>query len=236
MTRRDPEASRGGSNAIQWVKGDLRTGEGIATALQGVEAVVHTASDPIHAPGTDIEGTRRLVSAARDAHVSHFLFVSIAGIDRIPLAYYRAKLACERIVSDSGVPHSILRATQFHWFVDLQLHLLSRIPRLLPIPAGFRVQSIGTGDVALELCHGLAAGPRGRLPDIGGPELMTLKEAARAWLAVRRLNKSVFSIPIPGRTAAAFRAGYNTVPDRPRGTETWRAWLDRNVSVAPQLA
>jgi hypothetical protein len=65
---------------------------------------------------------------------------------------------------------------------------------------------------------------------------MTLEDAARTWLAVRRVNQRVLSIPIPGRTAAAFRSGYNTTPDRPRGTETWRAWLERNASAASPIA
>jgi uncharacterized protein YbjT (DUF2867 family) len=196
-----------------------------------MDTVVHAASDPRNAVAADVDGTRRLTTAAREAGVTHFVFVSIVGIDDIPLGYYRYKLAAERIIADSGVPYSILRSSQFHYFVDLLLRQAARIPFLLPVPAGFHVQSIGTADVAVELCKLVSAPPRGLLPDLAGPEAMTLTQAAQAWTQVRGLRKRVIPVPIPGRTAAAFRAGYNTAPDRPNGRQTWRSWLEREVSL-----
>src|SRR4051794_6980079 len=92
--------------------GDLATGAGVAEAARGAELVVHAASDTRRLGRSDLEQTRRLLAAARDAR--HLLFISIVGIDAIPYAYYRRKLACERAVAASGVPHTTLRATQFH--------------------------------------------------------------------------------------------------------------------------
>src|SRR5207244_2439574 len=112
-------APAGGS--LRWVTGDLSTGDGLAAAVDGMDAVVHAAGEPRNALAVDVDGTRRLSDAAHQAGVSHFVFVSILGVDRIPAAYYRHKLAAERIVADSGVPFSILRASQFHYFVDMLL-------------------------------------------------------------------------------------------------------------------
>ena len=215
---------------LPWVSADLGTGEGLREAVGGMDAVVHAASDPRNAAVVDVEGTGRLAAAAREAGVAHVVFVSIVGIEKIPLAYYRHKLAAEGVLADSGVPYSIVRSSQFHYFIDDLLHRAARAPLLLPVPAGFHVQSIATRDVARALCAVVTAPPAGLLPDLAGPEALTLAEAARLWVDVRGLRKRVMSVPIPGRTAAAFRAGHNTAPDRPQGQETWRAWLERQVA------
>lgn len=218
------------SAEVEWVQSDLESGQGVDEAVADVQAVIHAASDPRRAAAVDIEGSRRLADAATKAGVDHFVFVSIVGIDRIPFAYYRAKLAAEAAVQESGVPCSILRAAQFHYFVDLLLRQAARAPLLLPVPAGFKVQSIGTREVAQKLVDVVGSPPAGRLQDLFGPEAMTLTRTARLWIRARRLRKAVVGLPLPGRTAAAFRRGYNTDPDRPGGRETWEEWLARTYS------
>src|SRR5690606_26932960 len=94
------------------VVGDLRTGAGVAEALAGVDTVVHLATNR----RTDLRDTERLLAAARDAGVSHLVYLSIVGGDRIPYGYYVDKLANEQAIADSGIPFTILRATQFHSF------------------------------------------------------------------------------------------------------------------------
>ena len=217
-------------STVAWVKGDLVSGDGLSTACEGIDAIVHLASDPPNAAIADVEGTRRLLDAARAAGVRHFVYMSIAGIDRIPLEYYRHKLAVEKIVEQSGVPHTILRASQFHSLIDEKLRGFARLPFAIIIPAGFKVQSIATEDVAQELIAVLASPPQERAPDLAGPEPMTLAEAARIWRNVGKVRKVVLPVPVFGGLAAGFRAGYNTAPDRPSGTITWRAWLSREVS------
>ena len=76
----------------------------------------------------DVDGTRRLVQAARRAGDPHLVYVSIVGVDRIPLAYYRAKVDAERDVALSGLPWTTLRATQFHEFTADLLARLTRLP------------------------------------------------------------------------------------------------------------
>ena len=71
------------------------------------------------------------------------------------------------------------------------------------------------------------AGHGGRLPDFGGPEVLTLGEMAAAWKEARGIRRPTLHLPLPGALAAAFRAGRNTVPDGQgeRGTLRWRDWL-----------
>jgi len=223
---------RGDESGVELVTGDLASGDGLSAACGGMDAIVHLASDPPNAAVADVQGTRRLLDAARAAGVRHVVYMSIAGIDRIPLEYYRHKLAVEKIVEASGVPHTILRASQFHSLIDEKLRALARLPLVIIVPAGFKVQSIATEDVADELVAALAKPPQGRAPDLAGPEPMTAVEAARIWRTVRQLRKVVLPVPVFGGLAAGFRAGYNTVPDRPRGTITWRDWLAGNAPPA----
>ena len=217
------------SDELEWATMDLSTGEGIRESLAGVDAIIHAASDPKNTTAADVVGTRRLAEAARDAGVGHLVYVSIVGIDRIPFSYYQRKLAAERALAESGAPYSILRATQFHYFVDLLLGAAARVPLVLPLPAGFHVQSVATEDVADRLLRAITDGPSGLLRDFAGPEPMTLAEAAAAWKAARGVRKPTIPIPIPGRIGAAFRAGYNIAPNGERGVIGWREWLEQNV-------
>jgi uncharacterized protein YbjT (DUF2867 family) len=211
--------------AREWAVVDLASGSGIDEAVAGVDAVVHAASDPRRSQAADVDGTRVLVDACRRHGVRHIVYVSIVGIDRIPVRYYQHKLTAEAIVVAGGVPCSILRATQFHPFLDQLLTGAARVPLVMPLPAGFQIQSVDVGEVARRLVRCVEAGPGGRLPDFGGPEAMGLREAARLWREARGVKKPLLSIPLPGRAAAALRAGANTVPVGEHGTISWRDWL-----------
>jgi len=211
----------------EWARMDVETGEGVSVALSGVDCIVHAATNPRRPDTVDVEGTRFVVDAARAAGVNHFVHVSIIGIDRIPLRYYKSKLVAEQIVASGAVPHSILRVSQFHTLVDTLLAAAARIPLVIPIPTDFRVQSVAPSEVAERLLRSIAEGPGERLPDFGGPEVLTLGEAARPWKAARGERKRVMHVSIPGRIARALRAGENTAPDGDRGSIRWRDWVGR---------
>ena len=212
-----------------WRPADLATGEGLAAALDGVDVVIHAASDPQRADLVDVEGAKRLIAAARDARISHIVYVSIVGVDRIPYAYYQKKLAAERITQASGIPFTILRATQFHSFIELLLKTVARTPLLLPLPARFHVQSVAISEVATRLLRAVDDGPSGRVLNFGGPEVLSLAEAARAWVRVTGRRKLIVPLPVPGKTGRAFRTGANTAPDGERGIITWQDWLTRRA-------
>jgi uncharacterized protein YbjT (DUF2867 family) len=215
----------------EWARMDLLTGAGVPEAVNGADAVIHAASDPRRSHAVDVGGTRLVVEAARAGGAPHVLYVSIVGIDRIPIPYFRDKLAAEEIVA-AGLPgaHSIVRATQFHSFVDMQLRRAARFPVVMPLPTRFQLQSAAPADAADYVLRCAAEGPGGRRPDFGGPEVLTLGEAAAAWKAARGVRRAILPLPVPGKVGAAFRAGASTVPDGVRGTVRWSDWLRESAS------
>lgn len=211
----------GGNHAV----GDLRSGSGIADALDGVLTVVHLATNRRN----DMATTSRLVEAARRAGVQHLVYLSIVGVDAVPLGYYRAKVACESLIADSGVPYTILRATQFHDFVAGAFRAQRRLPRVITVDVPF--QPIDTRAVAERLAELVAAGPAGgRVDDLGGPEMLPMRELALQWLAARGLSSAeaarrTLTVRAPGRIVAAYRAGRHTtgVPGPGRTFAEWAA-------------
>jgi uncharacterized protein YbjT (DUF2867 family) len=214
-------------SGVEWARADLASGEGLSAAVEGAEAIIHSASDPRRTKAVDVAGTRRLVEAARAAGVAHLVYISIVGIDDIPYSYYRRKREAEEIIAASGVPYTNLRATQFHSLVDFLISKAARVPLLLPLPTDFKFQSVADAEVAARLVECLAEGPRGRV-EFGGPEVLTLGEMAATWLSLKGMRKRVLRLPLPGAIAAGFRDGLNTTPDAPRGVTRWREWLEQN--------
>jgi uncharacterized protein YbjT (DUF2867 family) len=220
--------SRRASTAPDWVKGDIATGEGLPAALAGVNVVIHAASAAAEftkIKGTDIDGTSRLVEIAEAAGVKHLVYISIVGIDRIPYAYYKAKVAAEEIIKAGGVPWTIQRATQFPELLDRFLRI-SRGPFLF-VPRSISFQPVDSGEVAERLAQLATSAPAGMLEDFGGPEVLTTKGLAQTWLARRGMHKRIVSFPVPGKAGRAFRAGHHLCPDHRQGRATWGDWVGR---------
>ncbi|HZQ49245.1 MAG TPA: NAD(P)H-binding protein [Candidatus Dormibacteraeota bacterium] len=216
------------------VQADLATGEGIESAVAGVDAVIHAASDPSSAKGmraTDVDGTRRLLEAASRAHVAHFLYVSIVGIDGMAVRYYREKLAAEQIVRENIVPWSILRATQFHTLIDFWISRYARMPFVATIPAGWQFQPVDTRDVGARLVAALIQAPAGMLPDFGGPEVRRFRSLAISWLEARRMRKRVVSIPVPIGASRQIAQGQLLCPAHMDGTTTFEQYLARKYGA-----
>jgi uncharacterized protein YbjT (DUF2867 family) len=208
---------RGGEGRVI---GDLRTGAGITEAVDGVETVVHLAT--MNGRG-DVAPARVLLDACRAAGVRHVAYISIVGVDRIPLGYYRQKLEVERMLASSGLPHTVLRATQFH---DLVAGLFSG-QRYLPVVFApkFSFQPIAVDDVAARLAELATAAPAGRVPDIGGPETLSAVELARQWEVAASVRRRIVPVSLPGKTFAGYAAGHNLVPGPPHGTGRFGEFL-----------
>ena len=218
-SERDPD--------VEWAQAQLATGGGLAEAVSGADVIVHAASSPFRRTEVvDVRGTARLLEQAREAGVSHFLYISIVGIDRIPLGYYKHKLAAEKLIEESGVPYSILRAPQFYTLIDELFCNFLRFP-IGFYPAGFKFQPIDPGEVAERIVEQLGTGPGGRLPDIGGPEVHTADRLARAWAEARGKKRLLLPLPLFGRIASGYRAGYNCAPENAYGKITWADWVRR---------
>lgn len=222
-------------NNIEWAQADLESGTGLQEAVSDVEIIVNSASSSGKAPGparthaVDVDGTRNLLELARNADVKHLIHVSIVGIERIPMGYYNEKVAAEAVVKTSGIPFTILRATQFHSLIDGRLQAIKNL-LIAPIPVDYKFQTIETGEVAERLKEIAAQPPAGLLPDMGGPEVLSMREMAEAWLKVR--NKRCLLLPLPGWDAVSngFKNGYNTCPDHRDGKMTWEGWLKQKYS------
>ncbi|WP_433299548.1 SDR family oxidoreductase [Actinoplanes sp. CA-030573] len=207
-----------------WVAADLRTGEGLNEAVDGVTVIVHLASAPGRPQRTDVEGTERLLTVARAAGVRHVLYVSINGIDRVPYRYYRAKLDTEEVVKRAGIPYTILRAAQFHPFVEMLLATMSKLGPVIIDPA-WRLQPVAIEDVADRIAELIASPATGETTEYAGPEVLTFDELARGWLAARGSKRPIWRLRFPGRMARAIRSGAQTTTATPAGTHGWRDYL-----------
>jgi uncharacterized protein YbjT (DUF2867 family) len=210
------------------VQGDLSTGEGLGAALEGVDVVAHLASAADYRrPERDIDQTRRLVEAVAPTR-PHIVYISIVGVGKIPFGYYRAKLACEHLIEQAGLPWTTLRTTQFHDLALMFLMLATKSP-VVVLPRGFRGQPVDTGDVADRLAELVLGQPAGRVPDLGGPEVLEAKPMVRRYLELTHRRRPVIQVPLPGRVVAGFRAGHHLAPDGVRGTRTFEEYLRTKI-------
>lgn len=220
--------SRSPKGHVDTVQGDLATGAGIQKALTGMDAIVHAASattELLKGRATDVAGTRRLLTLARDAKIRHVVFVSIVGMEGVAYPYYKTKLAAEAVVREGIVPWSILRATQFHSFMEFFLRFFSRLPRLAAVPFSWQFQPVDARDVAARLAEAVLHEPRGMLPDFGGPEVCDFKSLAQSWLAARKSGKRLVNLWLPFKFSRQFAEGRLLCPEHKDGTITFEQYL-----------
>jgi uncharacterized protein YbjT (DUF2867 family) len=215
-------ASRGpGQAGVEHVRADLRTGEGLAAAVDGVDVVVHCATANGRA---DVTLAENLVAAAAQARRPHVVYVSIVGVDRIPHPYYRAKLAVEELLARSGLPWTVLRTTQFHDFVAQFFDLQRRSP-VFAVLGGVSVQPVDVREVAARLADLAAGPPAGRVEDLGGPEVWSLRELADLYAQARGLRRAVLPVPLPGAVMRGFREGRHLAREHAGGRLTFAGHL-----------
>ena len=227
--------SRAAEDDIEFVTGDLATGKGIDAAVDGAGTIVHLAGGP----KGDEDKARNLVRATSRAGARHLVYISVVGADRIPVAsrvdramfgYFASKLAAERIVADSGLPFTILRATQFHDLILTVAQMLAKLP-VAPVPAGFRVQPVEADEAAARLVELALGEPAGLVADMGGPRVYGAAELLRGYLrASKRRRRPIVPVPLPGKGARAFRSGANLAPEQAVGHRTWEDFLADRVS------
>jgi uncharacterized protein YbjT (DUF2867 family) len=240
LSRHGPAAAKGVVAGIDYVTGDLATGEGIEAAVAGATTIVHLAGG---ASGDD-EKARTLVQAVARADVRHLVYISVVGADRIPVVsavdramfgYFASKFAAERVVADSGLPWTTLRATQFYDLFLLVAQQLAKLP-VAPLPAGMRFQPLETGEVAARLAELALGQPAGLVPDIAGPKVYSSRDLFNAYLQASHQRRPSVSIWLPGKAARALRAGANLAPERAVGQRTWEAFLAERVGGASASA
>lgn len=230
LSRRQQPSVAAGARVV---RGDLTTGAGISEAVAGVDVIVHCASGTGTAQGllyrsarrTDVEATQRLLDAAKTGGGQPYVvFISIVGVDRIPLGYYRAKHETEQVIGASGLPYTILRTTQWHSLAWELSARLARFPVMI-LPKGFRSQLLAPAEVADRMVFLVERGPAGMVSPLGGPEVLTIHDIARGYLRATGKRRALGAVRFPGKAMAAFRAGHNLCPDQAEGRITWNEWL-----------
>lgn len=207
-------------DGVAVVQGELRSARGLDEATSGVDAIVHCASSPLwRARATEVRGLRNLIVAAEPRR-PHLVYISIVGVDRIPYFYYRAKYQAEQVLEACALRWTILRATQFH-----SLPSKYSVGPFLAFPKGARAQLIDASEVADRLVELVDAGPSGRVPDVGGPEILSIDDIARLQRQVLGRRLRILKLPAIGGTARAFRSGHNLCPDNASGRITYAEYL-----------
>ena len=180
---------------------DVLTGDGLAAALAAANALVDVTNSPSFDDDPVMEffttSTTNLVAAANAAGVGHYVALSIVGVDGLPdSGYMRAKVVQEQIITESGLPYTIVRATQFAEFTDAITDSMTvgdevRVPDAL-------IQPVAADQVAAEVARAAAAEPLGGIVNIGGPEKISFERMARDVLARRGDDKTVVVDPEAG--------------------------------------
>jgi len=217
------------ADGVEYLTGDLASGEGLDAAVDGVGTIVHCAGS---AKG-DEDKARKLVQAASRAGTQHLVYISVVGAERIPVVsgvdrtmfgYFAAKRGAEKVVADSGLPWTTLRATQFYDLVLMVAKQMAKLP-VVPVPAGFRFQPVDTGEVAARLVELSLGKPSGLVPDLAGPRVYGMDELLRSYLRASHRRRLLMPVRLPGRAARAVRAGANLAPDQAVGHRTWEDFL-----------
>jgi uncharacterized protein YbjT (DUF2867 family) len=177
---------------------DVLTGEGLTDALAGADVLIDVTNSPSFDDGPVMDfftrSSANLVAAATESGVGHYIALSIVGVDGLPKSgYMRAKVVQEKTIAESGVPYTIVRATQFQEFAEgivasLEAGDEMRVPDAL-------IQPIAAADVAVEVAGAAVAEPANSVVNIGGPEKISFAELARRVLAKQGSDKPVVVDP-----------------------------------------
>src|SRR6516225_5097052 len=160
------------------------TGEGLKEAMAGAQVVVDLANAPSWEDKAVLEffetSGRNLLAADAAAGVRHHVALSIVGTDRSDNGYFRAKVAQEKLIKTSGIPYTIIRATQFLEFLGgiADASADGNTVRLPPI----LFQPIAADDVAALVADAALAAPRNGIVEIAGPERAPFNEFVARYL------------------------------------------------------
>jgi uncharacterized protein YbjT (DUF2867 family) len=209
------------------------TGEGLAEALQGASVVVDVSNSPSFEDKAVMEffttSTGNLLKSAAAAGVRHYVALSVVGTERIPDSpYLRAKNAQETLIKGSGLPYSIVHATQFFEFIKGIADAATegttvRVPPVL-------IQPIAAADVALAVCKVALGSPVNGMVEVGGPQRFRFDELMRLGLTARNDKRQIIADP-HARYFGAELAERSLIPDddAPLGRIRLEEWLNQPV-------
>ncbi|MBK1789051.1 SDR family oxidoreductase [Prauserella cavernicola] len=184
------------------------TGDGVREALRGTQVVVDVSNSPSFAADEVMAffrtSTTTLIEAAKEAGVGHYVALSVVGTDRLPESgYFRAKVAQERLITDSGLPYSLVHATQFFEFAG-GIADTSTQDSAVRLP-GAGVRPVASAEVAATVARVAAGPPLDGTLEVAGPEELGLDEWIRTVLAARSDPREVVTDPAAGYFGAPVR-------------------------------
>ncbi|URM25461.1 SDR family oxidoreductase [Pseudomonas frederiksbergensis] len=170
------------------------TREGLAQAMDGADIVVDVANAPSWEDQAVLDffetSSRNLLAAEAAAGVRHHVALSIVGSERLPEnGYFRAKVAQENLIKASGIPYTILRATQFFEFVGGIAQAATVGEEVCVSPA--LIQPMASDDVVAALTEVTLATPVNGTVEVAGPEAMPLDELVRRFLRATQDTRKV---------------------------------------------
>ncbi|MFD3425141.1 SDR family oxidoreductase [Nocardia fluminea] len=174
------------------------TGEGVEEVLQDANVVIDVSNSPSFADNDVMEffrtSTTNLLAAAAAAGVGHYVALSVVGSERLPdSGYLRAKVAQEELIEGSGLPYSIVRATQFFEFAG-GIADSATVDGQVRLP-GSSMQPMAADDVAAAVGRTAAGEPKNGTIEVGGPEVIALDEWIRTVLSARSDARTVVTDP-----------------------------------------
>ena len=212
------------------------TREGLAQAMDGADIVVDVANAPSWEDQAVLDffetSSRNLLAAEAAAGVRHHVALSIVGSERLPEnGYFRAKVAQENLIKASGIPYTILRATQFFEFVGGIAQAATVGEEICLSPA--LIQPMASDDVVAALTEVTLATPVNGTVEVAGPEAMPLDELVRRFLRATQDTRKV----VPDVHARYFGSVLDdqslTPGQNPRlGTIRFEDWLGQSTAQA----
>src|ERR1700760_4607766 len=174
------------------------TGEGLSEAVNRAQVVIDLANSPSFEDQAVLDffqtSSRNLLAAETTAGVRHHVALSIVAIDRTDNGYFRAKVAQERLIVASGVPYTIIRATQFLEFLGGIVDSSADGATVRLPPSLF--QPIAADDVAAVTAELAVAPPRNGIIEIAGPERAPFNEIIGRYLKAVGDRREVVSDPV----------------------------------------
>ena len=219
---------------------DVISGEGLAEALVGVDAVI----DAVNSPSPDEQAATEFFStAARNlqevggrAGVQRIVVVSIIGIDQFATGYYPAKVAHERAMLEGEIPVQILRAAQFHEFAGQVVEWgrrgeVSEVPKMRTQPVAARTVAEALADLATNGTS-VFKSSEVRTLEIAGPREESLVEMARLLASSRGDPVRIDGVDDPDDPDRLMQTGALLPgPDATLTGPTFEQWLDSEVTL-----
>jgi uncharacterized protein YbjT (DUF2867 family) len=210
------------------------TGEGLAEVLEGAEVVVDVSNSPSFEDAAVMEffktSTRNLLSYEAAAGVGHHVALSVVGSDRLPdSGYLRAKIAQEKLIKESSIPYSIVRATQFFEFLKSIADSATEGNTVRLPSVGF--QPLAADDVASVVSKVAIGSPLNGIVEVAGPEQFRFDEFIRRGLNARKDPREVIADP-HARYFGTELSEHSLVPgdDALLGETRFEDWLIRSTS------